>query len=140
MSLKGKLVLIGLGVGVGYILGAKAGRERYDQIAKATSTVWNAPLVKDVREASSTFMNNRLDDLGGLLKRGASSVIDRATGKRKRVTAAAARKPSTATKRASSSTKPRTTTKSGAASKSGTTTKSAAKPAKAADAEAAETQ
>ncbi len=58
MGLKGKLVLIGLGVGVGYILGAKAGRERYDEIAKATSKVWNAPLVQDVRQASSTFVNN----------------------------------------------------------------------------------
>ena len=136
MSLKGKLVLIGLGVGVGYILGAKAGRERYDQIAKATSTVWNAPLVKDARAASSTFVNHRLADLGGLLKRGASNAIDRATGKRKRVSAAAAGTTKAATKRTSASTKPRTTSKSATAAKSRTATKAAAKPA---DAEAAET-
>jgi len=106
MSLKGKLVLIGLGVGVGYILGAKAGRERYDQIAKAASTVWNAPLVKDVRGAGATFVNNRLDDLGSLLKLGASNVIDRATGAKKRSSAQATRKPAgTAARRTSASSK-----------------------------------
>ncbi len=89
MSLKGKLLLIGLGVGVGYILGAKAGRERYDQIAKAASTVWNAPIVKAGRDSASAFVEHRLDDAAGLLKAGASSVIDRATGARKRTKPAA---------------------------------------------------
>ena len=84
MSLKGKLVLIGLGVGVGYILGAKAGRERYEQIAKAASKVWNAPIVKGARDTAAGFVEDRLDDLGGVLKIGAASAIDRATGKTKR--------------------------------------------------------
>ena len=84
MSLKGKLLLIGLGVGVGYILGAKAGRERYDQIAKAASKVWNAPIVKAGRDTASSFVNDRLDDAAGLLKIGAAKAIDRATGKRRR--------------------------------------------------------
>ncbi|OJX63143.1 MAG: hypothetical protein BGO95_08980 [Micrococcales bacterium 73-13] len=93
MSLKGKLVLIGLGVGVGYILGAKAGRERYDQIAKAAGTVWNAPLVKDVRETAATFVNDRLEDAACLLKKGASGVIDRMTGGRRRSARTAAAPP-----------------------------------------------
>lgn len=84
MSLKGKLVLIGLGVGVGYILGAKAGRERYDEIAKKASAIWNAPVVKDVRDTAADFVEARLDDVGGLLKIGAASAIDRATGAKKR--------------------------------------------------------
>jgi len=91
MSLKGKLVLIGLGVGVGYILGAKAGRERYEQIAKAASTVWNAPIVKGARETAASFVDDRLEDVAGLLKIGAASAIDRATGgkrRRRRTTAA----------------------------------------------------
>ncbi len=90
MSLKGKLVLVGLGVGVGYILGAKAGRERYDQIAKAASTVWNAPLVKAGRNSVSGFVDDRLGDAATLLKRGTSSVIDRITGGKQRAKHAAA--------------------------------------------------
>ena len=80
MSLKGKVLLIGLGIGVGYILGAKAGRERYDQIAKAASVVWNAPIVKAGRDSASGFVDDRLDDLAGLMKKGTSKVIDRVTG------------------------------------------------------------
>lgn len=90
MSLKGKLVLVGLGVGVGYILGAKAGRERYDEIARKASAVWNAPIVKGVRATATAFVDDRLDDLASLMKLGAASAIDRATGgnKRRRRTAA----------------------------------------------------
>ncbi|MBO9577345.1 MAG: YtxH domain-containing protein [Microbacteriaceae bacterium] len=81
MSLKGKILLIGLGVGIGYILGAKAGRERYDQIVKATDKVWNAPLVREGREAVGGFVDDRVGDLAKLLKTGASTVIDKATGR-----------------------------------------------------------
>ncbi|HWL03188.1 MAG TPA: hypothetical protein VNQ52_12570 [Microbacteriaceae bacterium] len=107
MSLKGKLVLIGLGVGVGYILGAKAGRERYEQIANAASTVWNAPIVQGVRATATGFVDARLDDLAGLLKIGAASAIDRATGaKRRSGTSSSARKPSgTSTRRSTSAAK-----------------------------------
>lgn len=93
MSLKGKLVLIGLGVGVGYILGAKAGRERYDKIAKAASNVWNAPIVKGVRETATAFVDDRLEDVADLLKIGSASAIDRATGGKKRKRRAAAAPP-----------------------------------------------
>lgn len=89
MSLKGKLVLIGLGVGVGYILGAKAGRERYDQIAKAASTFWHAPVVEQTRAGLASFANDRLEDVAGLLKIGAAKVIDRATGGKRRAARAA---------------------------------------------------
>ena len=90
MSLKGKLLLVGLGVGVGYILGAKAGRERYDKIASAASKVWNGPIVTGMRETASAFVDDRLDDVASLLKLGAASAIDKATGsKRRRRTAVA---------------------------------------------------
>jgi len=84
MSLKGKLLLVGLGVGVGYILGAKAGRERYDQIAATAKKVWNAPLVQDTVGRASGFVEHRLEDVATLLKRGASNVIDRVTGTKPR--------------------------------------------------------
>ena len=38
--MKGKIGLI-VGIGVGYVLGTRAGRERYEQIADAARTVWN---------------------------------------------------------------------------------------------------
>lgn len=40
-----KLTLL-IGVGIGYILGAKAGRERYEQLADQASKVWTDPRVQ----------------------------------------------------------------------------------------------
>lgn len=35
-----------LGVGVGYVLGARAGRERYEEIQQQARRVWNDPRVQ----------------------------------------------------------------------------------------------
>ena len=40
-----KLLLI-VGAGVGYVLGARAGRERYDQIADQANKLWTDPRVQ----------------------------------------------------------------------------------------------
>lgn len=40
-----KLTLL-IGVGIGYILGAKAGRERYEQLADQASKLWTDPRVQ----------------------------------------------------------------------------------------------
>lgn len=48
-----KLLLVAAGV-AGYVLGARAGRERYEQIREQSSKVWNSPPVQHgVDEASS---------------------------------------------------------------------------------------
>ncbi|MFX0538614.1 YtxH domain-containing protein [Ornithinimicrobium sp. Y1847] len=36
-----------IGAGVGYVLGARAGRERYDQIADQANKLWTDPRVQD---------------------------------------------------------------------------------------------
>ena len=46
--MKGILV----GMAVGYVLGAKAGRERYDQIVDSMSAFWNSPDVKKARKSA----------------------------------------------------------------------------------------
>ncbi len=46
--MKGKIGII-VGLTAGYVLGARAGRERYNQIAKFASSVWStAPVQKQV--------------------------------------------------------------------------------------------
>ena len=42
-------VLLGVGLAVGYVLGARAGRERFDQIARATRRLWESPGVRKTR-------------------------------------------------------------------------------------------
>lgn len=44
--MKGKLKLL-TGGAVGYVLGTKAGRERYEQIRSQAQTLWNHPKVQE---------------------------------------------------------------------------------------------
>ncbi|CAM3236862.1 YtxH domain-containing protein [Stackebrandtia soli] len=43
-------VIFAAGVAVGYVLGARAGRERYEQIAKAGRTVRDSSIVRNITE------------------------------------------------------------------------------------------
>ncbi|MFT4231553.1 MAG: YtxH domain-containing protein [Leucobacter sp.] len=43
--MKGKIAFV-LGAAVGYVLGTRAGRERYEQIKRGAQTVWNTPPVQ----------------------------------------------------------------------------------------------
>ena len=49
----GKLSL-GLGLGVGYVLGAQAGRERYEQIKQAAAGFMGRPEVQQALERATT--------------------------------------------------------------------------------------
>jgi hypothetical protein len=44
--MRGKVGLV-IGLGVGYVLGTRAGRERYEQIKQQAEKVWNLPPVQN---------------------------------------------------------------------------------------------
>ncbi len=45
-----------IGVAIGYVLGTKAGRERYEQIRRAARAAWESPVMPDaVTAAKSKF-------------------------------------------------------------------------------------
>jgi hypothetical protein len=44
--MRGKLIFM-TGVGVGYVLGARAGRERFDQMVAAARRFWESPTVQE---------------------------------------------------------------------------------------------
>ncbi|GAA1442033.1 hypothetical protein [Leifsonia poae] len=44
-----KFLVILVIAALAYVLGARAGRERYDQIEKAVTSFWNDPTVKKAR-------------------------------------------------------------------------------------------
>jgi hypothetical protein len=48
--MRGKTFLILIALAVAYLLGARAGRERYEQLTGAVSSFWNAPDVKKARK------------------------------------------------------------------------------------------
>jgi len=50
--MKGKLAVL-VGVGVGYVLGSRAGRERYEQIREGAQRLWQDPRVAQKREQAA---------------------------------------------------------------------------------------
>jgi membrane protein involved in colicin uptake len=53
--MKKTLLIIAVGLGVGYILGARAGRERYDQIVDAATGFWEDPRVVKTRTEAAKY-------------------------------------------------------------------------------------
>lgn len=102
--MKGKLALI-IGLGAGYVLGARAGRARYNQICKIAEKVWNAPLVQCSVETVSDFAESRYDDAREFVGAKVGEVI---AGKRKS-SKPAAKKPAARKKTTTAKTKTTTT-------------------------------
>ena len=76
--MKGKILFV-VGLGVGYVLGTRAGRERYEQIRSAAEKVWNQPAVQQGVGTVKEFAAARVGDLGDPVLDGVKSFIGNAT-------------------------------------------------------------
>lgn len=65
--MRGKLTLLA-GVGVGYVLGTRAGRERYEQLAANAKKVWRDPRVQDKAGQAKHLAQEKAHDAGQTLK------------------------------------------------------------------------
>lgn len=87
MKLTTKLSFIA-GLAGGYVLGARAGRKRYEQIAATAQKLWESKPVQKQAEKASAVVDKYVPQVveGGfnLLGKGASSLTKLATGSRKR--------------------------------------------------------
>ena len=72
--MRGKLLFITGGL-VGYVLGARAGRKRYDQIASAASDLWNRPPVQRRVNEARDFALERVGDVPGALFEAGKKVV-----------------------------------------------------------------
>jgi hypothetical protein len=76
--MRGKILFV-VGLGVGYVLGTRAGRERYEQIRKAAENVWNMPAVQQGVGTVKDFATARVGDLSDTVVDGVKSFIGNAT-------------------------------------------------------------
>jgi len=79
--MKGKILLV-VGLGIGYVLGTRAGRERYEEIKAAASKLWNDPRIQSSVDQASDFVSD-----------GAKKVVSQVTGSKPAARKPAVRKP-----------------------------------------------
>lgn len=68
--MKSKLLFV-TGLAVGYVLGARAGRKRYEQIAGAANKVWQSPGIQKQVHAAQDFAAEKVGDIPGAVFDGA---------------------------------------------------------------------
>jgi hypothetical protein len=78
--MKGKILLV-VGIGVGYVLGARAGRERYEDIKRVAGNLWNDPRVQRQVDDVEGFVKDKAPEVAGLVGKGAKKVASQVTGK-----------------------------------------------------------
>jgi hypothetical protein len=88
--MKGKILLL-VGLGVGYVLGTRAGREKYDQMKATALKFWNDPRVQKRVDDAQDFVKEKAPDVAEFLADGAKTVVSKVSGSK-----APASKPSTA--------------------------------------------
>ncbi|MEB4615044.1 YtxH domain-containing protein [Leucobacter sp. M11] len=60
--MKGKIAFV-LGAGLGYVLGSRAGRERYEQIKAGATKLWNTAPVQRGRDEVNGFVSTKTQRL-----------------------------------------------------------------------------
>jgi oxygen-dependent protoporphyrinogen oxidase len=73
--MKGKLVFLA-GAAAGYVLGAQAGRKRYEQIKTGAEKLWNSPTLKKGVEQVQTFVDDHASDVPTIVGNSAKKVVD----------------------------------------------------------------
>lgn len=76
VMMRGKLVLL-VGIAIGYVLGARAGRERYNEIKRSVSRFWNDPRVQHQVQNVEDFAKDKAPDVVDFLGETAKKVVTR---------------------------------------------------------------
>ena len=77
--MKGKIGLV-VGLGVGYVLGTRAGHERYEQIKTQWLKVWHLDPVQEQVEKVKDFVGDKAAAVPGAVWTGAVKVVKSVTG------------------------------------------------------------
>ncbi|MCK2034682.1 hypothetical protein KZC51_00915 [Microbacterium sp. SSW1-49] len=77
--MKGKIGLV-VGLGVGYVLGTRAGRERYEQIKTQWLKVWELDPVQERVEQAKSFLGDKAAAVPGAIWNGAVKIVKSVQG------------------------------------------------------------
>jgi len=80
--MKGKILLV-VGVAVGYVLGTRAGREKYEEIKRNANKLWNDPRVQRPVHQAEDFVKDKGPEVAEFLADGAKKVVSQVSGSSK---------------------------------------------------------
>lgn len=115
--MRGKILFL-TGLGVGYVFGTKAGREKYNQISEVASKFWNDPRVKTRVDQVEGFVKEKAPEVAEFVSGNAKNAASKVGGKKNGGSSSDSTKPSgsgttsTPTPGSSSSTTPSGSTSS----------------------------
>lgn len=95
--MKGKILFVA-GLGLGYVLGTRAGREKYEELRTAALKVWNDPRVQKAADSVEDFVKDKAPDVAEFVSDNAKKVVAQVQGKKP-----APKKSSTTTRKPASS-------------------------------------
>src|SRR5690554_32036 len=72
--MRGKILIV-TGLAVGYVLGARAGRGRYEEIKRAATKFWNDPRVKQQVETVEDFAKDKAPEVVDFISDNAKKVV-----------------------------------------------------------------
>jgi hypothetical protein len=78
---KGKILFVA-GLGLGYVLGTRAGREKYEELRTAALKVWNDPRVQKQVDAVEDFVKDKAPDVADFVSDNAKKVVAQVSGKK----------------------------------------------------------
>jgi hypothetical protein len=67
-QMRGKILFL-VGLAVGYVLGTKAGRERYEQIRSRAKGVWESEPVQRQVDRAGDFVRDRAPEVAGQVEK-----------------------------------------------------------------------
>jgi hypothetical protein len=88
--MKGKILLVA-GLAIGYVLGARAGRARYDELKSAANKLWNDPRVQRPVAQAEDFVKDRAPEVAEFVSDGVKRVVSQV----RKSTPTPAKKPAT---------------------------------------------
>jgi len=91
--MKGKILLV-TGLAIGYVLGTRAGREKYEEIKATVTKLWNDPRVQKQVHDAGDFVKDKAPDVAEFVADGAKNVVSKVSGKSAAATTPA-KKPAT---------------------------------------------
>jgi hypothetical protein len=98
--MKGKILFVA-GLGLGYLLGTRAGREKYDELKATALKVWNDPRVQKQVDAVEDFVKDKAPEVAEFVSDNAKTLVNKVQAK---VAPAPKKKPSASASTRSTST------------------------------------